>query len=125
MRYQDITSFDCFFFFNDTATTEIYTLSLHDALPISPRPRGELAEEVAGKAVRIRREGPREVDAGDLPMAGCAVLAGRGGNEDAPPPPRLGTRRHARKGGNVTEAGAREIWEAEPAEGARPANGRA
>src|SRR5216683_6610436 len=35
--------FDCvsfyiffYFFFNDTATTEIYTLSLHDALPISP-----------------------------------------------------------------------------------------
>src|SRR2546430_4206885 len=27
-------SFDIFFFFNDTATTEIYTLSLHDALPI-------------------------------------------------------------------------------------------
>src|SRR2546422_8136440 len=26
-----------FFFFNDTATTEIYTLSLHDALPILPR----------------------------------------------------------------------------------------
>src|SRR3970040_3156704 len=26
-----------FFFFNDTATTEIYTLSLHDALPISNR----------------------------------------------------------------------------------------
>src|SRR5688572_33506675 len=28
-----------FFFFNDTATTEIYTLSLHDALPISDRQR--------------------------------------------------------------------------------------
>src|SRR2546430_13150327 len=28
-----------FFFFNDTATTEIYTLSLHDALPISPLAR--------------------------------------------------------------------------------------
>src|SRR3712207_9363025 len=27
--------FEGFFFFNDTATTEIYTLSLHDALPIS------------------------------------------------------------------------------------------
>src|SRR5256885_10910420 len=27
--------FSIFFFFNDTATTEIYTLSLHDALPIS------------------------------------------------------------------------------------------
>src|SRR5215203_4529028 len=29
--------FSIFFFFNDTATTDIYTLSLHDALPISPR----------------------------------------------------------------------------------------
>src|SRR2546426_12201287 len=29
----------CIFFFNDTATTEIYTLSLHDALPISFTPR--------------------------------------------------------------------------------------
>src|SRR3989441_8991254 len=32
-----------FFFFNDTATTEIYTLSLHDALPISRR---ELAQGI-------------------------------------------------------------------------------
>src|SRR2546421_1728746 len=31
-----------FFFFNDTATTEIYTLSLHDALPISSSLRGAL-----------------------------------------------------------------------------------
>src|SRR2546422_7876227 len=30
-----------FFFFNDTATTEIYTLSLHDALPISARVGGD------------------------------------------------------------------------------------
>src|SRR2546423_14519900 len=30
-----IISIFFFFFFNDTATTEIYTLSLHDALPIS------------------------------------------------------------------------------------------
>src|SRR3989442_12666400 len=34
-RTQDHTHF-VFFFFNDTATTEIYTLSLHDALPIWP-----------------------------------------------------------------------------------------
>src|SRR5256885_129989 len=34
---QPITSLFFFFFFNDTATTEIYTLSLHDALPISKR----------------------------------------------------------------------------------------
>src|SRR6266513_1882725 len=31
-------SFSFFFFFNDTATTEIYTLSLHDALPIGASP---------------------------------------------------------------------------------------
>src|SRR2546429_9753376 len=31
-----------FFFFNDTATTEIYTLSLHDALPISFAPAVDL-----------------------------------------------------------------------------------
>src|SRR3712207_8279093 len=30
-----------FFFFNDTATTEIYTLSLHDALPICGRQRAD------------------------------------------------------------------------------------
>src|SRR5439155_25547509 len=29
-----------FFFFNDTASTEFYTLSLHDALPISPSVTG-------------------------------------------------------------------------------------
>src|SRR5215218_10734419 len=34
-----------FFFFNDTATTEIYTLSLHDALPICcPYPSRDLAK---------------------------------------------------------------------------------
>ena len=31
-----------FFFFNDTATTEIYTLSLHDALPISQTAPGSI-----------------------------------------------------------------------------------
>src|SRR5690348_18454213 len=39
-----------FFFFNDTATTEIYTLSLHDALPISPA-------EPAGTKSRGLRDG--------------------------------------------------------------------
>src|SRR2546425_11135720 len=43
-----------FFFFNDTATTEIYTLSLHDALPISTRePAGARARRVA-KRPRVR-----------------------------------------------------------------------
>src|SRR5207248_6975016 len=34
LLFASLSSFS-FFFFNDTATTEIYTLSLHDALPIS------------------------------------------------------------------------------------------
>ena len=33
-RSHQLRHFFSFFFFNDTATTEIYTLSLHDALPI-------------------------------------------------------------------------------------------
>src|SRR5437867_10220774 len=37
-----------FFFFNDTATTEIYTLSLHDALPISAEIRERELESGAG-----------------------------------------------------------------------------
>src|SRR6266511_863252 len=36
----NIDTFSFFFFFNDTATTEIYTLSLHDALPICVTPVG-------------------------------------------------------------------------------------
>src|SRR2546425_10290522 len=51
-----------FFFFNDTATTEIYTLSLHDALPILPscldrdtrRTPGPLLADRAGLAGSLR-----------------------------------------------------------------------
>src|SRR3712207_9120846 len=43
-----VTHGSIFFFFNDTATTEIYTLSLHDALPISPTPRPSRASATAG-----------------------------------------------------------------------------
>src|SRR5687768_18106266 len=38
-----------FFFFNDTATTEIYTLSLHDALPILKESRVLLINETLAK----------------------------------------------------------------------------
>src|SRR5438309_10030626 len=41
-----------FFFFNDPATTEIYTLSLHDALPISQRVK--LLEERLGTVLIVR-----------------------------------------------------------------------
>src|SRR5215510_14075166 len=36
MGEEKVIGVQCFFYFNDTGTTEIYTLSLHDALPISP-----------------------------------------------------------------------------------------
>src|SRR2546430_12698277 len=40
-----------FFFFNDTATTEIYTLSLHDALPIwrGANPNAETKDDVGAR----------------------------------------------------------------------------
>src|SRR6266403_4277871 len=43
------------FFFNDTATTEIYTLSLHDALPISSTARTWIAHKGCWSAARGRR----------------------------------------------------------------------
>src|SRR3712207_7992704 len=56
-----------FFFFNDTATTEIYTLSLHDALPISlPRVKGVFRkagyrEQIATLLALLCTEAPREI----------------------------------------------------------------
>src|SRR2546422_4975227 len=47
-----------FFFFNDTATTEIYTLSLHDALPIygDPAREDQRAHEEEGEHARVVAE---------------------------------------------------------------------
>src|SRR5256885_11802014 len=47
----------CFFFFNDTATTEIYTLSLHDALPISRPGKAPRQAAAAFRPSRIRQPG--------------------------------------------------------------------
>src|SRR3712207_7584775 len=47
------------FFFNDTATTEIYTLSLHDALPIS-------RQQDLDAVVRLRPRAPRRPRRADL-----------------------------------------------------------
>src|SRR2546430_16400013 len=48
-----------FFFFNDTATTEIYTLSLHDALPISDVHRLARGHALAAGDDRCRRHRAR------------------------------------------------------------------
>src|SRR2546421_10736459 len=50
-----------FFFFNDTATTEIYTLSLHDALPIlppSPTKSSNLSETAEVPACNVPSRSP-------------------------------------------------------------------
>src|SRR3712207_50310 len=70
-----------FLFFNDTATTEIYTLSLHDSLPIwlEPEPPGEVGgdpHDRPGDGDGARRQG-----AGQL----VAVEDGRGGDVERAP----------------------------------------
>src|SRR5947209_16425877 len=68
--YNDVIST---FFFNDTATTEIYTLSLHDALPISAGDGAEPAQHdlaqqpraVRDVRRRLRDGGGRSADAED------------------------------------------------------------
>src|SRR3712207_7513713 len=66
------------FFFNDTATTEIYTLSLHDALPISqPADDWARAEEVV-RTIRLP-----EIPARDYPITDFGAQSG--GTADARP----------------------------------------
>src|SRR3712207_9267711 len=62
------------FFFNDTATTEIYTLSLHDALPIYSTPKkfgrkntGVFKRLVSGEPVAYRKLGQDIMDIGTVP----------------------------------------------------------
>src|SRR5256886_14502718 len=61
------------FFFNDTATTEIYTLSLHDALPIFRLSRGIRRRlSVAALDRRARhRHGGRRIASADVPGGGA------------------------------------------------------
>src|SRR2546430_10208937 len=51
-----------FFFFNDTATTEIYTLSLHDALPISSCDSGYAFADLHNAMERCRVDFGVEID---------------------------------------------------------------
>src|SRR3712207_7899705 len=54
------TQFFAIFFFNDTATTEIYTLSLHDALPIYQHVHGQVQQEPAAARQRAAEQGQAE-----------------------------------------------------------------
>src|SRR2546428_2252849 len=95
-----------FFFFNDTATTEIYTLSLHDALPILPhrldglrvpghkRPGSEVDAEAVGVGVQEDRKSTRLNSSHD--QSSYAVFCLKKKNSDCKnhssrlPPPTLG-----------------------------------
>src|SRR5256885_14451970 len=71
-----------FFFFNDTATTEIYTLSLHDALPIAVRCERLCRETVdqhaaAGDSSEANQRGSRATRIA-APRRGRGPGAGRG-----------------------------------------------
>src|SRR2546430_14621482 len=77
---------DSFFFFNDTATTEIYTLSLHDALPIWGHRAGPSASARSSRPTR--RRSPTAW--GRAPAAGAAGRAGA--RRPGRPPPRPGAR---------------------------------
>src|SRR2546429_6314226 len=69
-----------FFFFNDTATTEIYTLSLHDALPIS-HPAGKIYPRTC-----VRRPGvvrmPSPLSAAQLTTIAQELAEGRPRSEE-------------------------------------------
>src|SRR6266404_9712190 len=58
MSYLSSMVISSFFFFNDPATTEIYTLSLHDALPILALTTA-LASSAAERTIRMPRPPPR------------------------------------------------------------------
>src|SRR6266480_6675387 len=60
--YYFLFVFFFFFFFNDTATTEIYTLSLHDALPIRAMP-STIGEYPAQSAPPLSESGHRAIPA--------------------------------------------------------------
>src|SRR5258708_12881241 len=72
-----LSSLSFFFFFNDTATTEIYTLSLHDALPISIA-RRHPPENYRG----CRLLPSRQIDARPVPFQDPFLLAGSCGRSE-------------------------------------------
>src|SRR5216684_3133246 len=81
-----------FFFFNDTATTEIYTLSLHDALPILGVHGDVAGGEDLGDVLAVGEHRDRTADAERRrPLAERLHLAPPGADEEEP---RVGESRH-------------------------------
>src|SRR5256885_5367319 len=71
-----------FFFFNDTATTEIYTLSLHDALPISRREHRRHPSDGAIEVVHVLEHVHREHEVVGPVVPGGLEILGRPRSEE-------------------------------------------
>src|ERR1043165_10292551 len=90
-RCSCVHSCTIFFFFNDTATTEIYTLSLHDALPISLPRAGDPREP--SEPPRLPRRPRSEEHTSELQSRGlisyavfCLKKKHNSNNQEAPQP---------------------------------------
>src|SRR5260370_38877096 len=114
-----LVNFICafFFFFNDTATTEIYTLSLHDALPISSCREAQPARvdcRNGGDASRSGRPANRRAADGPPPDAAAHLRGGLARASGGPPPGLLGA------GGVRAALRRRPALTGAPRRGARP-----
>src|SRR5436853_3443336 len=105
-----------FFFFNDTATTEIYTLSLHDALPISAGPRERHVRPVApgppwrggDHAGSVQSQGRSEEHTSELQSLRhlvCRLLLEKKKTKAVRRPARSVQKRHAMDGPHVQSRG--------------------
>src|SRR2546422_9690938 len=108
-----------FFFFNDTATTEIYTLSLHDALPIyGQRHReqervehGTMEVDVEGEDADHQQQGHFQEEVAEAPNPALEIGLGRAQLQAIRNGPELGVpsdRDHQGRGGARDHRGAHE-----------------
>src|ERR1035441_11126856 len=75
MRFSFVVlSFFFFFFFNDTATTEIYTLSLHDALPIYSGCGEEFCQQKCRRHAHLNRSEEHTSELQSLRHLVCRLL---------------------------------------------------
>src|SRR2546430_5255203 len=110
-----------FFFFNDTATTEIYTLSLHDALPIlSRRPLMGMVQALLRPGT-LRASSMRRTSSSVEIVSGVkwrkTDLAVSGAHEEY----QVGTRRHSERGLRMTSVSSMDSGAGSVEVSARPA----
>src|SRR6266404_9412023 len=95
LRFLPISFF--FFFFNDTATTEIYTLSLHDALPILWRCRWWPTCPASAATCRTIRSEEHTSELQSLAYLVCRLLLEKKKSQELLPPCREGQERQSQR----------------------------